>query len=561
MSSTAAPPGEEGTPPPGDPGSIPDLLQRGRDAFIDRAWTRARDALAEADAIAGLAAEDLERLAVASYLIGADDESLALLTRAHNDSVASGDVPRAARSAFWVAFRLMNRGEVVRGGGWMMRAQGLLDGGPDCAEHGYLLVAKGLGTVDEDPAAAYDLFVQVVEIGARFDDADLVAMGRMGQGEALIKRGEVSRGASLLDEAMIAVDAGAVSPVVTGILYCAVIEACRSIFDLRRARAWTAVLSRWCASQPDLVPYRGQCLVHRAEILQLSGDWTDAMEEVRRAEERLSDPPGQPAVGMAYYQRGELHRLRGEFAEAEEAYRRAAERGRTPEPGRALLRLAEGRVDAAMAMIRRSLGETPLEVDRARLLGAGVEIMLAAGEIGAARDAAEELAVIARRLGAPALEAEADRGLGSVLLEEGDPQSALGHLRRAWARWVELGAPVEAARARMLVGVACRELGDHDTAELELAAARRVFAESGARVDLRRLAPLAGAGTDPAAGLTGREVEVLRLVAAGRTNRQIADELVISDRTVARHVSNILRKLDLANRAAATGYAYEHDLV
>jgi DNA-binding CsgD family transcriptional regulator len=540
-----------------------DSLELGRESFRRQAWGDAYRRLSAAAGEAPLDAEDVERLAASAQLLGRNAESLDLLTRAHQGFLAAANPQRAARAAFWIGFALMNRGEAARAGGWLARAERLLDdAGLDCAERGYLLLATARRCLsDGDVAGAYDAFAAAAAIGLRFADRDLVAMARHGMGRAVLEQGDLRRGAALLDEAMVAVLAGEVSPILAGIIYCSVLDACHQVYDLGRAREWTTALTAWCAAQPDMVPFRGHCQIRRAELLQLKGDWSDALSEARRVRAQPGEPASWSPVRAALYRIAELHRLRGEFAEAEAAYTQTSEQGRSPHPGLALLRLAQGQTEAATAAIRRATAEARNDRDRSQLLSASVEILLAAGDVAGARGGADELAAIAERLEAPFLRALAAQAAGAVLLAEEQPRAALAELRRAAALWQELDAPYEGARVAVLVARACRALGDAEGGAMELTAARRAFERLGAASDLARLDSQSAAPEPGTTGtLTAREVQVLRLVASGRTNRAIAAELRISEKTVARHVSNIFTKLGLSSRAAATAWAYESGL-
>ena len=538
-------------------------LERGRESFRRQAWADAEAQLSAADREDPIGPEDLERLAMATYLLGRYEESAAVTRRAYQESIRLGDVEHAVRAAFWVAVEHLGRGEMAPAAGWLARAERLVgDDDVERVESGYLLIAAAAKSLAlGDAAAALDTYERADVIATKFADPDLLVLARLGRGEALVAQRQTAAGLALMDEAMVSVTSDGVSPVVAGIAYCTVIDSCQRVFDLRRAQEWTTALDRWCESQPQLVHFRGQCLLNRAELKRFHGAWQDAAAEAGRATARLAEPEPDPTLGEAIYQTGELHRLRGEFAEAEAAYRRASRLGRRPEPGIALLRLAQGRTKVAAAVIRRAADETTDYFARPRLLGPLVEIMLAAGSTDAARLAADEMARIAGEVGAPLLIAMAARADGAVLLAEGDPQAALAVLRASWTAWHALDAPYEAARARVLIGLACRQLGDTDSAAMELDAARDVFEKLGALPDLARMKALDGGTAALVGGLTTREIEVLRLVAAGKTNRAVAADLVISDKTVARHLSNIFDKLGVSSRAAATAYAYEHDLI
>lgn len=541
-----------------------DPVESGRAAFSRRAWSDAFQQLLEADRSAPLEANDLETLATAAYLVGRDEDSESIRSRAHQAFVERGDRESAARCAFWLAYGLFHRGAVAPAGGWAARAGRLIDeAGRESVIRGYLLVPDGIRRVGAgDLSGAHATFVQVFEIARRFGDRDLAAVARHGRGRALIRQGSIVDGMTLLDEAMVAVLADEVSAVLAGDIYCGVLEACREVFDLRRAREWTESLTQWCRSQPDLVRYRGECLIYRAEILQLQGDWSGALRDAQQACERLAVLPGQPAIGGAFYRVGEIHRLLGEFTRADEAYRQAAQSGRRPQPGLSLLRLARGETATAATALRAVLDQTAERRTRARMLPALVEVELAREDVAAASLAAGELSEIAAVFDAPVLHAQSAQANGAVRLAEGDARAALAALREAWTIWRDVGMPYEEAQARVLIAVASERVGDVDTRNAEFDAARHAFKRLGAAPSLTRLTELSQPRAQKStSGLSPREEQVLRLIAAGKSNRAIGDELFISEKTVARHVSNIFNKLGVSSRAAATAYAYQRDLI
>lgn len=537
-------------------------VEEARAAFARRAW---REAFLAFEACAGddkLAAADHERAAVAAYLVGEDDACAVAWEAAHRGYLAARNEADAARCAFWIAFSHMMGGRMAQAGAWLARVEHLIGaiGGDDgdCAAAGYLRIPAALRALDaNEPVTARDLAVEAVALGEKCGDADLRAFGTLGHGQALIAMGETAAGLARLDEVMVMVTANEAGPITAGIAYCAVVLECMQLFDLQRASEWTDALTAWCESQPDLVPYRGQCLVHRSQVQQASGEWSEAADTVAAACRRLTDPP-HPALGMAHYQQAELHRLRGDFDAAADAYRRAGRHGYDPMPGLALLELSGGDAAAAATSIQRALHERTAAAERRALLPAAVDILRTTGDIAAARAAADELAATAASARSDAITALARQAQGAVLLTEGEPAAALVELRAAGDGWQALSVPYEVARTAVLRGLACAALGDRASADLEFDTARAIFTDLGARPDLARLDPLTPAER---AVLSARETEVLRLLASGKTNRQIAKALVISQHTAGRHVENIFTKLGVSSRAAATAYAYKHSLL
>ena len=526
-----------------------------RESFERHAW---------GDACAGFLAhaesldpEDVERLAVCAYLVGREQDSDAAWARAYRQRSAAGDVDGAGRCAFWVGFRLVNAHERSEANGWIARLARLAEHAPeDSLVRARLAYLTGLRTVFDGgrlASSAEDLS-RAAQAAAQRLDEELAAMARLALGRVRIFQREITEGVRLLDDAMLTVGSEPLSPIAIGASYCTAIDACHDLVDIRRGQEWTEALTHWCEAQPDLVPFAGICRVHGAEFLQLKGDWPGAMAQAALARARLSAPARQPSYGAAVYRQGELSRLRGDSARAEAHYREASEAGRDPQPGLALLRLGQGRTEEAARAIDRAMAEAkgPRRPD---LLAAGVEVMLACDRVMDARAAAARLEAASHALASPLVDALSRRAAGSVLLAEGDPGAGLVELREAAEGFRVLGSPYEAARTAVLIGRACLAFGDEEGARLEFGAAESVFERLGARPDL---ALLHGRTRDR---LTERELQVLRLVAAGDTNRAIGEKLGVSERTVDRHVSNIFAKLGVSSRTAATARAYESQLL
>jgi DNA-binding NarL/FixJ family response regulator len=533
-------------------------LDQAIDAYRRRDWQRAYDGLSAAE---GLTATQLDMLADSAHWVGRPEETVAAYQRAYELHLAEGEGRRAALSAFMTAVFLRLRGEAAPADGWVSRALRILAEEAEGAEHGYPLYLEVAGLMGSDLDAAGQGARRMQDLGRRFGDDTLVALGIFFEGRVLVKQGRVPDGLALLDEAMLSALSDRLQPMWTGAIYCGLLDACHELVDLRRAHEWTAATSQWCSPLPVASLYPGICRVHQAEMLQLQGAWAEAEAEALGA---CTDMVRIDvfAVAGGWYEVGEVRRVRGDLDGAEEAYHHAHELGRDPQPGLALLRLEQGRVDAARASIATAIatfGGSRLE--RAPLHAAQVDIALVAGDIETAAVSAGEVADTAARFESVGLRAVGLRVRGAVALARGESVTALASLRAACAAWNEVDAPYEIARVRVLLAEAHGQLGDSDGAERERAAARSCFERLGAVTALQALDGHDRAMPVDTHGLSPRELEVLALVAAGHTNRGIATELFLSEKTVARHVSNIFTKLGVGSRSAATAYAFAHGLV
>jgi ATP/maltotriose-dependent transcriptional regulator MalT len=523
-------------------------------------WAETYERLSGLDP-AVMSPEDLEVLADAAWLSCRLDESYAARQKAYTGFLGQHEDRPAARTAWRLFWEQLHNGSEAVALGWLRRARRHLTSILDSPEHGYVALAESelalnRGSLEEAEGRAID----AVEIGERYDARAILAFGLTLHGRALIARGRLDEGCASMDEAMTFALDERLDTFFTGAVYCTVIAECREVADMRRASEWTDAAQAWCASLPGITPYHGVCRVHRGWVLGLRGDLAAAEEEIRAAGEELATFKPRSAAD-AFSTLGEIRRRRGDLSGAEECFVRAHQLGGDPQPGLALVRLAQGQIASAAAALRAALaGASADPLARARLLVAQIEAALEARDRALAHDAARELSSIAKMLDRPSVHALAEQARGAVLLANDDAGGAIADLRAALARWSALGLPYEEAQSRLLIGAAARALGDVEGARLEIQAARASFERLGARREALGAAALLASGADRPAGLTPRETEVLRLVAGGMSNRQIAQTLVISEYTVARHVQNILAKLGVSSRTAATAFAVEHQL-
>ncbi|WP_409330465.1 LuxR C-terminal-related transcriptional regulator [Trujillonella humicola] len=534
-----------------------DVLERGREASGRFRWDEAYALYRAAAENEPLGAQDLAALADAAWWLGHTEESLALSEQVYRRHLHGAQVPQAAMLAIEIGFLWMLRGEPTVGSGWISRAKRLLEDAPESAAHGYLSYldvegALGAGRYEE----AIERSRAMQQLADRHDDPTLCAVALVLEGGAQVRRGRVTSGLAVIDEAMLPVRAGQVAPNWAGNLYCHVMDLFFELADLDRARAWTRATERWCDEHSNAAMSTGICRVHRAHLHHLEGRWTAAAQEAATACRDLADM-NVGVVAEGHYRIAELHRLRGRHRAAQEHFTRAHELGRDPQPGLALLRLAEGR--GATAALRSALASADRDLDRVPLLLAQAQVALACRQSDVTALAAGELDRLAGTFQTPGLLACAAEAVGLARLARGEAAEALPVLREAWRRWRDLEVPYDAARMRVRRAQALAGVDDGEAAAHEVEAARAVFVELGAVDDLRGLDGVLGSG-EPPGGLSAREVQVLRAVCAGRTNRQIATALTLSEKTVARHLSNIFAKLDVASRTEAAAVAFRHGL-
>lgn len=511
--------------------------------------------------LAGLDADQLECLAQAAFWLGRPREAITarrLAYRRHRDAGNHEGAARACRQLFHQHFEL---DETAAASGWLGLATRHAREVPESPEGGYVAIAAALwasysGACDEAVAEA----VRAHSLGRAARDRDLTAWALAVLGGMYVARGDVAEGVAVLDEAMAETVSGDLSPFVTGWIYCYLLKTCQALGDIRRAGEWTESAVQWCESNGVDSWYPGVCRLHRCEVASMRGEWASAEREALRVADELA-AFGDYLVAEAEYIAGEIRRRRGEYDLAEAAFRRSHELGHDPQPGLALLRLAQHDADAAAGQLRLALLGGPQQpLLRARLLTAHVQAELERAGLTAATRSVEELARLARESESRLLWGLLALSHGRLLLARGDIEGAVPLLREAASTFQRLECPYELAQVRVELGRAARQAGDDETAVLELDAAAAAFARLGAGPDAERAAGLVGPAPRNPKALSDREVEVLRLVARGLSNREIAASLVISEHTVRRHLSNVFRKIGVASRAGATAFAFEHGL-
>jgi class 3 adenylate cyclase len=473
-----------------------DVLEEARAAAGRQSWRAAYGAYGGVGD-APLTASDLESYGEAAWWSGKLDEAISLRERAYAAYTAEGDLRGAARMALTLQWDYEARGSFAVSNGWMANAERLLADLPEAPEHGRLVLMKALMAMfaEGEYERAITLFDEAYELASRVGDRDGQMLALSAKGRANIKLGKIDEGLALLDEATASAMCGDLRAHTSGLVYCITISSCQDLGDFRRAAEWTEAANRFC-DKLDVSGFPGACRIHRAEVLRLRGDWSAAEAQAMAACEELHDFD-RSITAFGHYEIGEIRRRRGDFAGAEEAYAVSNEMGRQPQPGLSLLRLAEGKVDAATAGISRTLADTGEPLSRLRHLPAQVEIAIASGDLKTARAAADEAEEIvdSYKIGnkrAAAFDGIVHFARGQIHVAEKDWPNAIASLRRARDEWQGVGAPYETARARMLLGTAYTRSGDEHAGASELEGALATFERLGAGLEESRAKELLG---------------------------------------------------------------------
>ena len=529
-----------------------ELLLAARTAHGRRDWHASYEAFTRAGQDTPLGTDDLDAMSTAAWRLGRGKESLRVAERVFAQ-LARTDPPSAAMKAVDLALAWVTRGDLNIGQGWMNRARRLLDGTAEGPTHGYLAYLDAVAAAITGDAQALAEQARVLrEMRARLESPAVTALCHVAEALAAIGEARMTEAYGLIDEAMLPVLADQVPIDWAADIYCVVLNQCHRLADLPRMRAWTQSMERWCNDFAASANYGGVCDVHRLQLSAATDDYGLLEHRLVRASRELEEVNSW-AAGEGYYQLGEVRRLRGDADGAFAAFSRARALGVEPQPGEALLRCAIGHSDTAWTELRVALaGEDRL--GRMRLLRGAVEVALARNSLDEAERHCSELESGAEAFGTPGFRAWAAHARGALLVQQGRYGEALDALEAALREYRIQQSRYDTAQVYDWMAVAHKALGDDELAAADSATAENIYAQLGVEP-----APVCGQRTP--GGLTKREIDILRRVAGGATNKQVAEQICISEKTVSRHLANIYGKLGVSSRTAAVAWAHTNNLL